>query len=405
MRRLIIFSIIVISLLIAIEAKARDQKIYLISPNIESVTFDSRKLRTLYQQLNEKQTHTLSDTLIEMDGEIVIQKRLELEIDRQKIPVIIEADQKVTIVHVGVELFARPEYFSQVYIYRAIERLLLELVLNWNQAEDLLKTEGVSVLLDGEPFGSLGFSRISRVLPIMLSAETFSHTWKDFRVVMKCEHDDHLLEWILPAWEELIKGYDKRELDQRLIRQIVENYSSIYGDIRNDDLRLLDNGLWLFPGKEFIKGISTRRYYALNNDQPELAFSEQYPRESVLNFLQKSIKTAPFLKLNLNYNSVPDTVLSISYHRILYALEQQHVIYAGVEEEGNDGYAVVIVFENRAFNHIHLMSLTLPRSIFNVDSITVDARFYPNIRRDNVNTIFSTETVDNKEQKFQIKLK
>ena len=404
MRRFIPYSLILFYLFILGDAEAQEPRRGLILPAAVNLTFENKKLNSLVQQLCKQDIHTLGDTIVEMGGGIVIQRRLEMKIDNQNIPVIMEADQNLTVIHVGVELFKRFEHFSKVVIYQATERLLLELMLNRNQAGELLKAEGVSVILDGEPFGSLGFNRIEQVLPILLSAQSFPNYWKEYQFVMKCEYDGHLLEWILPAREELITGFDKRELDQRLLRKIVENYTTGFRDVWDDDIRPLENGLWLFSGGEFIEGIYNRRYYSLTDSSRDLVFSKKYPRESISNFLQETIKTAPVMNLNLKYKSVPPVNLSISYQQILHALEQKHVVYAGIEEKTKNGYSVVVVFENRMFNHIHLMSMNIPFSIFTADSITVDARFFPNIRRDNVDNIFSTENVDKKEQLFQIKL-
>ncbi|MBN2600371.1 MAG: hypothetical protein JXR87_00095 [Candidatus Marinimicrobia bacterium] len=404
MRRIISTSIILLYLFILGKAGAQEQCLALMPKDIGSVTCESIKLNSLFRQLNKQNVHLLGDTIVEMDGGIVIQRRLEMKIGSQNIPIIIEANQNLMIVHIGVELFNRFEHFPKIVIYRAMERLLLEIILNRNRAGELLKTEGVSVILDGEPFGNLGFNRIEQVLLIMLSARSFPNFWKDYQFLMKCEFNGHRLEWILPAREELITGFDKRELDQRLIRQIVENYTIGFRDVWDDDIEPLENDLWLFSGGEFINGMYNRRYYTLTDTSRDLVFSSKYPRESISNFLQETIKTAAPVNLNLKYKSIPAVTLSISYQQILHALDQKHIVYSGIEEETESGYSVVVVFENRMFNHIHLMSLNLPVSIFDADSITVDARFFPNIRRDNVDNIFSTENVDKKEQLFQIKI-
>ena len=405
MQRLIIHSIFIFFLFLVIGASADGQQLNVVPPDVDDIAFDSNGLKTLYEQLYSNEPQAIGDTLVDMIDGIVFQRRLELEIHGHKIPVIIETNQQLAIIHIGVEIFQRFKRFFHVYPYCAVERLMLELLLNYDQAEQILKSDGVSISLDGEPFGSLGFDRIEQVLSVMLVVNKYQNTWQDYRYILKCKHDGHLLQWVLPAREELIKGYDKRELDQRLIRYVLDNYSVAHKDDWRNELHQLENGLWVKTGYDFFQGISTRRYYVINDYQREPVFSEKYPDESILTYLQEPGLSAPVVLLNLRYKTVPDTTINIEYSRILHALEIQHTVYAGIEEIVDSVYRLVVVFENNNFAHIHLMSLTLPLTLFKSDTLTVHADFYPNIRRDNVKDIFSTENVDKKEQLFQIKLK
>jgi hypothetical protein len=366
--------------------------------------FASHKLELLFRQLSKHKATTPVDTLIEMGGEVYTQRRLAITINHCRVPVIIEANSGI-VEHIGVKIFPRFSDFPQIFLYRAVERILLELMLNSNQAINLLETERITILLDDVPFGSLDNSRIEQVLEIMLSAEKFPYSWNNYRYLLECEFNGHRLEWILPAREELIKGYDKRELDRQLIQQLTGDCSAIIeSNVQETDLRQLENGLWLLPGNEFFSGISSRCYYRKTNADPELVFDEQYPIESIMNFLQKEVRPAPSLRLNLKYKNTPDTTIAIDYRQLRRELEKEHLIYAGIETEQVDAFQVVVVFENRIYNHLHLLSFWLPRAVLSGTAPVIEAQFYPNIRRDNINDLFSIETFDNKVQKFQIRL-
>lgn len=366
--------------------------------------FASHKLELLFRQLSKQKTTTVADTLVEMGGEIYTQRRLAININHCRVPVIIEAEPGV-VEHIGLEIFPRFADFPQLFLYQAVERILLELVLNRDQAKNLLETERIMILLDDVPFGSLGHNDIEQVLEIMLAAEKFPYSWNNYRYLLECESNGHRLEWLLPAREELIKGYDKRELDRQLIQQLTSDDSAVVeSNVQETELRQLENGLWLLPGKEFFTGISSRCYYRKTNSDPELVFDERFPIESIMNFLQKEVRSAPSLHLNLKYKSTPDTTIAIDYQQLRQALEKEHLIYVGIETEQADAFQVVVVFENRIYNHIHLLSFWLRRAVLNGSAAVIEARFYPNIRRDNINDLFSIETFDNKEEKFQIRL-
>jgi len=373
-------------------------------PKTSQPHFTSHKLGLLFQQLSKYKATALTDTLVEMGGEVYTQQRLVITINQYHVPVIIEAKSGI-VEHLGVEIFPRFTELPQIFLYRAVERILLELVLNSKQAINLLETERITILLDDVPFGSLGNNRIELVLEIMLSAEKLPYSWNNYQYLIACESNGHRLEWILPARAELIRGYDKRELDRLLIQQLTRSYDAVEeNDVPEADLRQLESGLWLLPGNEFFPGIASRCYYQKTNSGPELVFDEQYPVESIMNLLQKEVRSSPALSLNLRYRSTPDTVLAIDYQQFRRALEKEHSIYTGIETERVDAFQVVVVFENRVCNHLHLLSFWLPRKILSGSLAAIEARFYPNIRRDNLNDLFSIETIDNKVQKFQIRL-
>ena len=398
------FRILLILILAAFTTSLEGQVQLPASSGINQSRFANHKLELLFQQLNKHKATILTDTLVEMGGEVYIQ-RLVITINQYRVPVVVEAKSGI-VEHIGVEIFPRLTEFSQIFLYQALERILLELVLNSKQAINLLETERITILLDDVPFGSLGHNDIERILEIMLAAEKFPYSWNNYQYLLECESNGHRLEWILPARAELIKGHDKRELDRLLIQQLYGDWvAAEESDVRETDLRQLENGLWLLPGKEFFPGIASRCYYQQMNNGLELVFDQRYPIESVMNFLQKKVRTAPSLHFNLKYKNVPDTTVRVDYQRLRRALEKEHFIYAGIETERTDAFQVVVVFENRIYNHLHLLSFWLPRAVLSGVAPVIEAQFYPNIRRDNLNDLFSIETIDNKVQKFQIRLK
>ncbi len=381
---------------------------------IKKENFTCIKLFEIASKLSGMDIMAQRNAIIKIDNNKIYYEESLLKLQNIKVPIIVEIIPLNRVNHLGIKLFDQEKpYFNQP-IFHAAERLSLEFVLSEfhrNPIDQLMNNYGLEISYNNALFGSLSFKNFTDALAVMLYNENFIVTNRDYHYTLKWVKSGQEVEWIIPAQEEIITGYDKRELDdgfiEKLLNIVSDNCQEEHvklNNLDNENLILKSNGIYLQRGKEFIQDISQDRYFLKDNNSYRLIFNQEYVSESIQNFLLDTNSQTSDAVINLTVKKHNPVRPYVNYHSLLNFLMKDHIVYSGIESSNGDTVQAVTIFENKTYNYIHMLVLDIPKSFISEnDKRQLHGKFYINIRRDNVSNIFSQDS-ENKIKQFQIRI-
>lgn len=290
-----------------------------------------------------------------------------------------EAEAGVTI-QLGARLFStalRKEYDPVIISF--IERLWVELLLRKTTVSQssLLKEYGVRIVLGGYPLGSGSFKQLSQALDVINSLASFSITTggNEIDVFMK-DQAGTTLHIYIPASRDLLFQYDKKEHEERFIRDITE--STVYYKQNVPELidpTLTANGLIATGGECYmIDSLRNDVFWTKNNKI--LWDAKSFPEESMRNILMGAAETGRLAGIILDvtphtYNKEIKKFKIQLNHFLGYIQQQGFRLYTGNMGRNGDKCQCLLAMYHPVYNYLHLLSVSFTPSQLESDGETV----------------------------------
>ena len=308
-----------------------------------------------------------------------------------------EAEAGVTI-QLGARLFStalRKEYDPVIISF--IERLWVELLLRKTTASQssLLKEYGVRIVLGGYPLGSGSFKQLSQALDVINSLASFSITTggNEIDVFMK-DQAGTTLHIYIPASRDLLFQYDKKEHEERFIRDITE--STVY--YKQNVPELIDpiitaNGLIATGGECYmIDSLRNDVFWTKNNKI--LWDAKSFPEESMRNILMGAAETGRlagmFLDVTPHTYNKEIKKFKIQLNLFLGYIQQQGFrLYTGNMGRNGDKCQCLLAMYHPVYNYLHLLSVSFtPAQLESAGETVIKAALSTFIPQHNIKNLF-----------------
>ena len=308
-----------------------------------------------------------------------------------------EAEAGVTI-QLGARLFStalRKEYDPVIISF--IERLWVELLLRKTTASQssLLKEYGVRIVLGGYPLGSGSFKQLSQALDVINSLASFSITTggNEIDVFMK-DQAGTTLHIYIPASRDLLFQYDKKEHEERFIRDITE--STVYYKQNVPELidpTLTANGLIATGGECYmIDSLRNDVFWTKNNKI--LWDAKSFPEESMRNILMGAAETGclagMFLDVTPHTYNKEIKKFKIQLNLFLGYIQQQGFrLYTGNMGRNGDKCQCLLAMYHPVYNYLHLLSVSFtPAQLESAGETVIKADLSTFIPQHNIKNLF-----------------
>ena len=271
----------------------------------------------------------------------------------------------------------RKEYDPVIISF--IERLWVELLLRKTTASQssLLKEYSVRIVLGGYPLGSGSFKQLSQALDVINSLASFSITTggNEIDVFMK-DQAGTTLHIYIPASRDLLFQYDKKEHEERFIRDITE--STVYYKQNVPELidpTLTSNGLIATGGECYmIDSLRNDVFWTKNNKI--LWDAKSFPEESMRNILMGAAETGRlagmFLDVTPHTYNKEIKKFKIQLNLFLGYIQQQGFrLYTGNMGRNGDKCQCLLAMYHPVYNYLHLLSVSFTPSQLESDGETV----------------------------------
>lgn len=309
-----------------------------------------------------------------------------------------ESQDGVTV-QLGARLFSddiRKAYDPVIISF--VERLWVELLLRKTTASQasLLKEYGVRIVLGGYPLGSGSFSRLNQALDIINSLSSLSITTGGSEIDMFMrDKAGSTLHIYIPASRDLLFPYDKKEHEERLIKELQETKLSYTPPtekmegkvvIKEDDYFAMGGDCYMID--------SLCNYVFFKNNGSLLWDPKAYPEESMRNVLMGVAPLRNFAKITLNIR--PHTYnreignFKIPLERFIGYMQQQGFrFYTGdLGRDGERSQCLMAMF-HPVYNYLHILSVSFtPEQLVANDEVTIKADFSAFIPQHNIKNLF-----------------
>ena len=308
-----------------------------------------------------------------------------------------EAIDGITV-QLGVRLFS--EEIRKAYdpvITGFMERLWAEMLLRKTTASQstLLKEYGVRIVLNGYPLGSGSFRQLNQALDVMNSLSSFSITTggNEIDVFMR-DRADATLHIYIPASRDLLFQYDKKEHEERMIKELTETRLQYRQTIPElFDVTTTDNGL-LVTGGDCYMIDSLRNDVFFGKDRHVLWDPKAFPEETMRNILMGAADperlAGIYLELTPHTYNRDIRKFRIQMSLLLGYLQQQGFsFYTGSLGRDGDYCQCLLAMYHPVYNYLHLLSVRyLPGQLEAADQVTIKADLSTFIPQHNIKNLF-----------------
>ena len=304
--------------------------------------------------------------------------------------------------------------FQSEDISQFIERKTLELLLipNDNSLIEKLHENNIKILLNNN-------SVISREM----MQEVYFNMCSNSNFGLKREGTNYELSWnsvnnksvifSFPATNSLIKGMDKKELDEEIIEHLEKIHYGIEkvneeklstNNILMSDLIKKDSIYCLKKDSFVIKEINNNLYFKVQNSVLQYVYEPSYIDESLCNLIQLP-QLNNNLKVNITHNIYGNERVnySMNFQDLVRYFKNSCSLYTGIEKKTEKGIKAVVIMLNDKLNVLHMMVIDVDKDIlFNKnDSIAIVLR--TNIPTNNIDTLFGEYIPQKTQYKVLIK--
>lgn len=345
---------------------------------LASFTFGRAEVAMLLQQLNEARQQT-------------------------KVPVQLHEEHNAQgeLTHLGVALFNEDhQEVLNPYLWRGVERMMLELVLKANDAErqTWLRERNTRLFLNATTFGSQGFTAFSKALPILNNVSSIKINEEAGRYkLLVTGSDDNTLRLSFPKERELIFGTDKKEEDERQSARLMSFKGSPTPSYlpSTDDLILTSTpGVYHTVGQAlYIDSLRTDGYYKVTDNVVSAVYEAAHPKESVCNLLLGKLRRKEFTVhvIHRQYgNKVTEWTTTLD--NLLAALSNEEVTepFAAAQYTASTRQLTgILVLRNTAFGFNNMMLVSIPQDQLDSDApCALEAMIYTNIPQHNILSLF-----------------
>ncbi|CCY92049.1 putative uncharacterized protein [Bacteroides sp. CAG:1076] len=302
----------------------------------------------------------------------------------------------------GLKLF--PVEMEKVFhpaVYDFIERTFLHLSLLQmkSQREVLLRQDQLSLLINGLNYKdcSVDFCSILNVLdlkyPFSLTADSAKYRASWQGVGMK-------VDLLFPKQYDLLLGYDKYELTQRLITNLSLRHQT---DFRGTPVKWKESSLQKIKGNVFydrgdvfmIPQMKSGTYLMKKGTAWSYLFNAYFPEESALNLFSHAHQMHFSLSFSLavkGYNSSAAKSIDLADF-VSLMLSEGCRPYVGIETVDAKQITGTVVYLNRDLMYEHLLYFQLPLEVFHKkENVRIKAVLHPYIPLNNLENLYADES-------------
>ena len=276
-----------------------------------------------------------------------------------------------------------------------IERLWVELLLRktTDSQISLLKEYGVRIVLGGYPLGSGNFSRLSQALDVINSMNSFSTniggTELDVQIRTATGNTLHIY---IPASRDLLFQYDKKEHEERLVKELFNSRKPYRQVDRVINMLPYDDNIWVSGGLCYMID-SLRNDVFLTRSGHAVWDSKSYPVETMRNILMSAVVPVRLNGMTLEitphtYNrNIPKFRIPMSQF-LGYIQNQGFEFYTGDAGRNGDRYQCLLVMYNTIYNYLHMLSVSFTPDQLDAGQTVIKADLSTFIPQHNIKNLF-----------------
>lgn len=276
-----------------------------------------------------------------------------------------------------------------------IERLWVELLLRKTTESQisLLKEYGVRIVLGGYPLGSGNFSRLSQALDVINSMNSFSTniggTELDVQIRTATGNTLHIY---IPASRDLLFQYDKKEHEERLVKELLNSRKPYRQADRFINMLPYDDNIWVSGGLCYMID-SLRNDVFLTKSGQAVWDSKSYPVETMRNILMSAVVPVRLNGMTLEitphtYNrDIPKFRIPMSQF-LGYIQNQGFEFYTGDAGRNGDRYQCLLVMYNTIYNYLHMLSVSFTPDQLDAGQTVIKADLSTFIPQHNIKNLF-----------------
>lgn len=276
-----------------------------------------------------------------------------------------------------------------------IERLWVELLLRKTTESQisLLKEYGVRIVLGGYPLGSGNFSRLSQALDVINSMNSFSTNigGTELDVLIRTATGNTLHIYI-PASRDLLFQYDKKEHEERLVKELFNSRKPYRQVDRVINMLPYDDNIWVSGGLCYMID-SLRNDVFLTGSGQAVWDSKSYPVETMRNILMSAVVPVRLNGMTLEitphtYNrDIPKFRIPMSQF-LGYIQNQGFEFYTGDAGRNGDRYQCLLVMYNTIYNYLHMLSVSFTPDQLDAGQTVIKADLSTFIPQHNIKNLF-----------------
>jgi len=276
-----------------------------------------------------------------------------------------------------------------------IERLWVELLLRKTTESQisLLKEYGVRIVLGGYPLGSGNFSRLSQALDVINSMNSFSTNigGTELDVLIRTATGNTLHIYI-PASRDLLFQYDKKEHEERLVKELFNSRKPYRQVDRVINMLPYDDNIWVSGGLCYMID-SLRNDVFLTRSGQAVWDSKSYPVETMRNILMSAVVPVRLNGMTLEitphtYNrDIPKFRIPMSQF-LGYIQNQGFEFYTGDAGHNGDRYQCLLVMYNTIYNYLHMLSVSFTPDQLDAGQTVIKADLSTFIPQHNIKNLF-----------------
>lgn len=276
-----------------------------------------------------------------------------------------------------------------------IERLWVELLLRKTTESqiNLLKEYGVRIVLGGYPLGTGNFSRLSQALDVINSMNSFSTNigGTELDVLIRTATGNTLHIYI-PASRDLLFQYDKKEHEERLVKELFNSRKPYRQVDRVINMLPYDDNIWVSGGLCYMID-SLRNDVFLTRSGQAVWDSKSYPVETMRNILMSAVVPVRLNGMTLEitphtYNrDIPKFRIPMSQF-LGYIQNQGFEFYTGDAGRNGDRYQCLLVMYNTIYNYLHMLSVSFTPDQLDAGQTVIKADLSTFIPQHNIKNLF-----------------
>lgn len=314
------------------------------------------------------------------------------------------------VVHFGYDI-ELGDYLdsNEALIHKFIERITFDLSLEKSVPDVVSKAESYQIKLyymDDE----LLFSHVTEFdefVELIISAKLFNLTRNQNWFIAEWVNGVEFLKIVFPNNYQLIRGKNKKELDEELLTQLFltrsnkpQNSQANSAHGKKDTLPV-----YLKEGKNYMNKLSSDCFFWKLEDDSIPVFGEDYPEYSFSNlFLLNEISKNKTLNLDQKLYGHRSYEFETPLGAFLNYFQADYDAYFGLEEFLPPELRGTLVLSHKYFNFIHLLYIKTDTSELFSDSGKIDANLYSNIPMNNVSNLFKEFEVSPYNEKIKISI-
>jgi len=298
----------------------------------------------------------------------------------------------------GARLFSdgiRKEYDPVIISF--VERLWAELLLRKTTASQasLLKEYGVRIVLGGYPLGSGSFARLGQALDVLNSLSSISITTGTNEIDMFIrDNAGSTMHIYIPASRDLLFPFDKKEHEERLIKDLQETKHSYSLPDKTEGTITASTDDYFVMGGDCYMIDSLCNDIFFDKNGRSLWDPQKYPEQSMRNIMMGAVPLRYFTNMTLDirphtYNREIKS-FKMPFERFIGYMQQQGCrFYTG--DLGRDGKRCqcLMAMYHPVYNYLHILSVSFtPDQLEADDQVTIKADLSVFIPQHNIKNLF-----------------